>query len=191
MKRTLLSAAVLLAALPAAQAEDRYAGIGAGVWLPDTSGTQVKTKLDQGFAGELRAGWRFGERFAVEGAIGGFQAEHSLPPADVTETTLHSVSAGYLLLTGRAFLPLGDGAWRLGAGAGIGYYSADLQAKQPPPGGESDASESDVGFHAGVSAHWAVTPKAVLALEYRLSQASPGDVDIDGAAVLLAADYHY
>ena len=191
MKSIVLLTAVLLAALPPAHAEDRYAGIAAGLWLPDTSGANVKSKLDQGVAGELRAGWRWRERFAVEGAIGGFQADHTLPPVDVNETTLHSVAAGYVLLTGRAFLPLGDGSWRLGAGAGVGYYSADLQAKQPFPEGEADASETDTGVHFGVSAHWAVTQKAVLALEYRLTQVSPDGVDLDGAAVLLAADYHY
>jgi opacity protein-like surface antigen len=190
MKGIVLLTAVLLAVSPRAPAEDRYVGIAVGPWLPDTGGTSIRTELDQGIAGELRAGWRFAGRFAAEAAIGGFQAERTLPPADVTESTLHSVAAGYLVLTGRAFLPLGDGTWRLGAAAGVGYYSADLHIKQPPSI-EVKPSESDTGFHLGVGAHWAVTQKARLALEYRLVQASPGGVDVDGAALQLAAEYHY
>jgi len=192
MKVLIPFAAALAVALSPAQAAERYAGIAAGAWLPDTGGGNIKTELDTGIAGELRAGWRFEDRFALEGAIGGLSAESELPPADVTETTLHSVAAWYVLLGARGFLPIGDGTWRVGASAGLGYYSADLQAKEPqPPPNEVDATETDTGYHIGAGVHWAVTEKAVLVLEYRQVSASPGDVDIDGAAALLGAEYHY
>lgn len=182
-------AALALVALPPAHGADRYAGVAAGVWIPDTSGN-IKTELDNGLAGELRAGWRFAGGFILEAGAGALHAEHTLPPVDVTETTLHALSAWYLLLSAKADLPLGDGTWRIGAGAGLGHYSASLDAKHPPAT-ERSASESDTGFHLGVSLRLAVTEHAGLSLEYREVRASPGDVDIDGAAVLLAGDYHY
>lgn len=184
-----LLAAAALAASPMAGAEPRYAGVAAGLWLPG-SGGNIKSELDNGVAGELRLGWRIDKTFALEGAIGALQADATLPPANVTETTLHSVSATYALLTGWAFLPLGDGAWRLGAGAGLGYYSANLKAKDPPAI-EQRASETDTGFHLGAAVRYAVTEKYGIGLEYRSVSVSPGDVDIDGAAVLLAGDYHF
>jgi len=185
-----LFVAAALAAPALASADTRYAGVAGGIWLPD-SGGNVKSELDNGVAGELRLGWRVHRNFALEGAIGALQADATLPPADVIETTLHSVSSTYVLLSGWAFLPLGDDAWRLGAGAGLGYYSADLKAKDPPPAGEQRASETDTGFHFGAAVRYAVTDKYGIGLEYRFVSVSPGDVDIDGAAAMLAGDYHF
>ena len=184
-----LLAGVALAAPAIAGADSRYAGVAAGLWLPDAGGN-VKSELDNGIAGELRLGWRVHDNFALEGAIGALQADATLPPADVTEPTLHSVSSTYALLSGWAFLPLGEGAWRLGAGAGLGYYSADLKAKTPPAN-EERASETDTGFHFGAAVRYAVTEKYGLGLEYRVVSVSPGNVDIDGAAAMLAGDYHF
>lgn len=186
---SIVATALALAALPCAHASDRYAGISAGLWMPDGAGAAVRTELDDGVAGELRAGWRFGDRFALEGAAGGFRAERSLPPADVTETTLHSVTAWHVLVTGRGYLPLG--AVRFGASAGIGYYSADLKVKDPPPVAERRTSGTDTAFHFGVGADFAVTERYRIGLEYRRVAVSPDGIDTDGAAVLLAGEYRY
>jgi opacity protein-like surface antigen len=184
-----LIAAAALATLPTAHGAEGYAGIAAGVWMPDAGGA-VRSVLDDGLAGELRAGWRFEQGWAFEGAVGGFQADRTLPAADVTETTLHSMSGWYVLLSGKARFWLPGERWGLGAGTGYGYYSADVHLKDPPAT-ERRTDGNDSGFHLDASVHFRATERASLALEYRQVISSPGDIDLDGTSVLLAAEYRY
>ena len=169
-----------------AQDEGWYAAVAGGAYFPDTGGA-LKKELDPGMGGELRLGWQAASGLAFEAAAGGLHAEHSLPPVDVSETTMHAVTASYGLLTATASMALGDGRWQLRGGAGTGYYRFRASLKDPPPDGERSGSESDTGFHLQGGVRFALTPRWALGLDYRWVSVSPDGVDLGGSVVQLSA----
>lgn len=169
-----------------AQEEGWSVAVAGGAYFPDTGGA-LKKELDPGMGGELRLGWQGASGFAFEAAAGGLHADHFLPPVDVSETTMHAVTASYGLLTATTSFAPGGGRWQLRAGAGAGYYRFRASLKDPPPDGERRGSESDIGFHLQGGVQFALTQRWALGLDYRWVSVSPDGVDLGGNLVLASA----
>jgi opacity protein-like surface antigen len=158
-----------------ASAEDMAwsAGVAAGRFWPDeSSGSGPRKTLDPGPIGELRIGMNvpMGPQadwgLAAEMAIGGFHVEGPMPPVDVIETTLRTLSATWLATTFKGWHRLGHDRLRVFAGVGAGYYRFEAGLKDPPSS-LRDESETDVGAHAVAGAEFDLTPRFVLGLEDR------------------------
>jgi opacity protein-like surface antigen len=150
-----------------------YAAFAAGrFWPDDTSTNGPKKEVGAGPIGELRIGWRaqmdpaatWG--LAVELAIGGFHAEGDMPPVDVTETTMQTLSATWLGTTFKGWHRLGSDRARIFGGLGVAHYRFDAGLKDPPSS-RRDASETDIGAHVVGGFEFDLTPRFSLGLEDR------------------------
>src|SRR5688572_11758935 len=102
MKRAVL-AAVLVAASSGVASAGGYVGLGIGTGPGLDSDTDAGDFSSDGRSARLIGGMRWG-RFAVEGAIGGFDANFNVDPVRVYQV---SVSGKFALPIGDGFAPYG------------------------------------------------------------------------------------
>lgn len=144
-----------------------YAGVAGGrFWPGDTSTNGPKKAVDAGPIGELRIGLRAPIGLAVEMAVGGFHVEGPMPPVDVTETEMQTLSATWLATTFKGWRRLGSDRLRMFGGLGVAYCRFDAGLKDPPST-RRDASETDLGAHLVAGAEFDLTPRIGIALEDR------------------------
>jgi opacity protein-like surface antigen len=194
-------AAVVIAALVAlwstrarAEGESWYGGVAAGRFSPDdASANGPKKELEPGPIGELRIGLRtpMGPSanwgLAAEMALGGFHAEGDMPPVDVTETTMQTLSATWLGTTLKGWHRLGSDRLRVFGGLGVAYYRFDAGLKDPPST-RRDASETDLGAHLVAGVEFDLTSRIGIGLEDRwVSVKASESVFGNGNAAVYAA----
>lgn len=165
-----------------------YGGVAVGRFWPDSSTNGPKKVLDPGPFGELRIGLRAPAGIAVELAIGGFHVEGDMPPVDVSETELQTLSATWLATTFKGWHRLGTDRLRAFAGLGISVYRFDAGLKDPPSS-RREESETDRGAHLVGGVEYDVTPRITLGLEYRwLSVRASEAFPLNGNAAVYSAD---
>ncbi len=180
-------AALCGAGTVAAQDPQWYAGVAGGRFWPGTSTNGPKKVLDPGPIGELRIGLRVPTGMALEVAIGAFHVEGDMPPVDVSETELQTLSARWLTTTFKGWHRLGHDRLRAFAGLGVSCYWFDAGLKDPPST-RRDETETDIGVHLVGGAEFDVMPRIVLGIEYRRLSVEPTERLFGGNAAVYSAD---
>ena len=183
-------AALCGAGTAAAQDQPWYAGVAGGRLWPETSDDGLRKEQKPGPIGEVRIGWRASPGIAVEGAFGGFHVEDNLPPVDVSETTLGSLSATWFAATVKVARRAGSDRLRAFAGGGVGQYRFDAHLKDPPST-RREASEKEFGMHLVGGVEFDATRRIGLGLEYRWLSIESEGVELGGGAALINAVYRF
>lgn len=207
MLRTLVIAtAITLIAVPVVGAELKggpwYAGMQGGATIlmdadnTGSSGINIESEGDAGFAGGVFAGYKFGNGLRIEGE--GTYRRNDLDTLTIANDGGLGVALGGSSLNGMSASADGDvssfsfmaNVWYepdvfrgllpyIGGGIGVSHVSADASVS-----GVQIVDDSDTVFagQAGTGVGYAITPDIVLALDYRfLITADPTFDDATGA----------
>jgi opacity protein-like surface antigen len=185
MKNSILRSSLVIAAVALSVAvfstpvyAQFYAGGKGSVFLPNNSEDGLK-HFDTGSGMEGFAGYRFIPNFGLEAGAGYYQSkwtEDNFEGSDVDAKV--TVSAIPLTFTAKGFVPLGDKA-RVYAGAGVGVYfaKAKIEASSEVEGVKFVASDSDTntafGYHAVLGGEFMVASKIGLQAEAKWFKAEP------------------
>ena len=169
-----------------------YLAVKGGAYSPETSSAAPVSDLDNGMIGEIAAGFAISRNLAIEAGFAGYNAEKTLPSADVSDSTIRSISATAFLVTVKGVFPVADGKIDLSAGAGIGSYKMDIEFKDPPPPPvDMNVSETETGYHLTAGIDYNFTPRFALGLDYRWFTVEVDNVDLGGDVVSLAVKYRF